>query len=146
MHKTGPWRKYEAHAQHGQGHSLETVCWIASSEPSDRPPESQLLRTFDQRQDIYKTVLSEFSGFIIATADATSRALEPVQSTPLYNFLSFLRLPQLQPNLCSASFASIFICQLSYNFSFPFTHAAVNLQPPSRTVLYQTVMFRTSAF
>ena len=38
----------------------------------------------------------------------------------------------------SASSASLFLCRCSDAFSSSFTHAAIHLQPPSRTVLYQT--------
>ena len=61
MNKTDEWRIH-ARTQHKEGHSLGWVWYIASSEPSDAPPGSQLPRICTQRRNIPNTVLSAFSG------------------------------------------------------------------------------------
>ena len=41
-------------------------------------------------------------------------------------------------SILSATSTSLFLCRCSGAFSSSFTYAAINLEPPSRTVLYQT--------
>ena len=60
---------------------------------------------------------------------------------PIKAPLKRLQLATVTPgatSTLSSSSISLFLCRCSDAFSSPFNHAAVNLQPPSRTVLYQT--------
>ena len=59
---------------------------------------------------------------------------------PINAALKRLKLATVTPgatSTLSASSASLFLCRCSDAFSSSFTHAAINLQPPSCTVLYQ---------
>ena len=96
------------------------------------PPGSQPPRVCTGRHNVYNTVLSGFSGFSIGAADAASRVSgrsfqhgsETSQASyghPRCN-LNLVRLLRL--SLC------VFLCRFSDAFSSPFTHAAINLQPP----------------
>ena len=60
---------------------------------------------------------------------------------PINAPLKRLKLATATPDATStlsASSASLFLCRCLDAFSSSFIHAAINLQPPSRTVLYQT--------
>ena len=73
------------------------------------------------------------------------RRLENLWVGPINAALKCLKHATVTPGetpTLSASSASLFLCRCSDAFSSSFTHAgthaAINLQPPSRTVLYQT--------
>ena len=60
---------------------------------------------------------------------------------PINAVLKRLKLTTVTPgstSTLSASSTSLFLCRCSDAFSYCFTHADINLQPPSRSVLYQT--------
>ena len=59
---------------------------------------------------------------------------------PINAALKCLKLATVTPGATSTlpvSSASLFLCRCSEAFPFSFTHAAINLQPHSRAVLYQ---------
>ena len=62
----------------------------------------------------------------VGPINAALKRLKPATVTPG----ATLTLP--------APSAYLFLCRCSGVFFYSFTHAAINLQPPSRTVLYQT--------
>ena len=77
-------------------------------------------------------------GFLIG---AVGTALGVVGSVQIDAALKRLKLPTITPgatSTLSASSASLFLLQFSDAFSSSLTHEAINLQPPSRTMLYQT--------
>ena len=74
INKTDAWRIH-ARAQHEEEHSLLRVWYIASPEPLDALPGSQLPHICTQRHSICNTV---FSGFPDGASDAASGVLSQV--------------------------------------------------------------------
>ena len=97
------------------------------------------------RHNTYNTVLSGFPGFPIGAADAVSGVLGV---GPINAALKRLKLSTVIPGVTStlsASSAFLSLYRFSDAFSSFLAHAAINLQPPSHTVLYQTPGSRSSA-
>ena len=116
----------------GEGHSIVRVWHSASREASDTLPGSQ---PCTQTHSIYNSVLSGFQVFY----RHIRRRLGSPWVGPINAALKRLKLATVIPSptlTLSASYASLSVCRCSDAFSYSFTHAAMNLQPLSRTVLY----------
>ena len=118
----------------GEGHSIERVWYSASREPSDNLLGSQ---PCTQTHSIYHTPYSQ--SFRLLYSQSRRRSGSPWVG-PINAALNRLKLATVTPgatSTLSAYSASLFLCRCWDVFSSSLTHAAINLQPRSRTVLYQ---------
>ena len=118
-----------------EGHSIERVWYSASREPFDTLPGSQ---PCTQTHSIYHTPYSH--GFRLLERHSRRRLgrswVGPINAAQKRPKLA--TVTQVQPQPCPPlpllfSFADVWT-----HFLVPYTHAAINLQPPPCTVLYQT--------
>ena len=97
--------------------------------PFDAFPDRKYLASVPkERHNICNTVLSGFG----------SPSVGPTNAAP-----KRLKLPTVTPGATSTlsiSSAPLFYCRLSGPFSSPLSHAAINLQPPSHTVLCRALV------
>ena len=110
--------------------------WIRSGSVNVRKITTTT-KTTTQRHIIYNSVLSGFR----PRYRHSRRHLRSPWVGPINATLKRLKLTTVTPgatSTLSASSASLFLCRCSNAFSSSFTHPAINLQPPSRSVLYQT--------
>ena len=131
------WRKHEARVQHEEGHSIKRVWYAGSREPSDTPPNQNYLAFAPK--GIASTSLNS-QGFRLLYEHRRRRLGSPWVG--LINAgLKRLKLGTVTldaASTLSASSAFLFLCHFSDAVSSSLTHAAINLQPPSHTELYQT--------
>ena len=112
---------------------IERIWQTASREPSDTAPGLQLSRIVcTQKHSIYNSVLSLYRH---SRRHLESPWVGPINAAAVKR----LKLTTVTPgatSTLSASSASLFLYRCSDSYSSSFTHAAINLKPPSRTVLY----------
>ena len=126
-----------------EGRSIETVWSTASRESCDTPPGSQLYRicthiAFVPEGIVSRTPCSE--GFRFLYRHSRCRLRSPWNG-PFNAALQHLSPDTVTPGATStfpACSPSLFLCRYSGAFLPSFTYAAINLQPPPHTVLYQT--------
>ena len=119
----------------GEEHSVERVWYSASREPSDNLPGSQ--QNYAPKRIASTTPYSKGLRHFYRHS---RRRLASSWVGPINAALKRLKLATVTPgatSTLSASSVYLFLCRCSDAFSSPFTHAAINLQPPSCTVLYQ---------
>ena len=121
-----------------EGHLIERVWYTTCRDPSDTPPRITTISHLHPKKDMASTTLSEVFIFLYRYSRRRlgSPWVGPTNAAPK-------RLKLVTVTLCaistlSASFASLFLCRCTDAFSSSPTYAAINLQPPSRTVLHQT--------
>ena len=123
---------------------IERVWYIASHELTHSIPHpgSQLLRIFPQKGITSRRPCLLFSGLFQASLSAQPTPLREGSPWvgPINAALKRLELATVTPDgtsTLSAPSASLSLCRFSDAFSSSLTHAAINLQSPSHTVLYQ---------
>ena len=130
--KTDPWRIH-ARALHSEGHSLESfgISPVASHPIS--PPDRNYL-VFAPKGIIL--TIPYFQGF---------QTPLPAQPTPLGKSLgrsnqrdSKTSRACYDHHRCNLNLVPLFLCHFLGALSSSLTHVALNLQPPLRTVLYQS--------
>ena len=111
--------------------ALDRESLIYRQPPTIRyPPGSQLSRICTRRYSLYSQGFSCFYRH-------SRRRLGSPWVGPINAALRRFKLPDATSTLSTSS-APLFLCWCSDAFRSFFTHAAINLQPPSRTVLRQT--------
>ena len=117
-----------------KGHSIERVWYTASREPSDTSSGLQLSRICTQMHSIYNSVLS---GFQVSLSAQSTLFGEPLGRSNQHG--SKTSQACYSHSRCNLNLVHFFRFSLPLPvFGHLFTHAAINLQPPSRIVLHQT--------